>query len=399
MIMCYSVERMNHTGDGIVHFDNRVVFVKKAIAGDVVRLRDVKNFKNYATASISEIVRGSNKRVPVKCPYYDVCGGCQIMGLAYDEQLRYKKSVVVDIFKRYCDMEVQPNILASSQFGYRNKIVLHVLEGKIGFYCENSNELVEINECLIAKRGINDVLRLIQKEVDVRGCKKIMIRQAGEEKMVVFYGKINVLEVVEKLKDDVSSIYVFDKCVYGKECLRYSIGMFQFDVAPEAFYQVNDEGLIKVYDTICSYLGNRCGRVMDLYCGTGTIGIYCSSISDYVLGVEINKDAVSNAIRNKELNGVLAMDFRCGSVGQVIGDCEKYDVVIVDPPRGGLDKETIKNLLRILSDKIIYVSCNPITLARDVKQLSEKYDFVGLTLIDLFPNSYHVECCTLLRLK
>ena len=169
-------------------------------------------------------------------------------------------------------------------------------------------------------------------------------------------------------------------------------------VSPESFFQVNYDMTVKLYDKVSEYLSSS-GKVMDLYCGTGSIGIYIADKVKSIFGIEINKSAIRDANSNKELNDINNISFKCGDVENIINSRDFYDTIIVDPPRGGLSKKTKDILLNIGSKKIIYVSCNPMTLVRDINDLKVKYEFREITLFDLFPNTYHVESVTLLSLK
>lgn len=392
------IERLSDNGDGIGFIDGKVVFIPKTVPGDVILIKDIKDYKKYYRGSLDTIVGKSDIRCDIKCPYYDICGGCQIMGISYEKQLEYKKNKVVNIFKKYADIDINPFIFGSEQFKYRNKIILHVSDGKLGLVKYHSHGFVNIDRCLLVSDKINEVIKIINDKLDLVDVSKIMLREATNgDIMVKFYGDISCEQIVNSLDGIVKSIYVGDKLVFGDERIFSILNGFSFGISPESFFQVNYEGMIKIYDRVLEYI-NDGDRVLDLYCGSGSIGIYVSSKCSSVFGVEINESAIRDANLNKEINGLDNVNFRCGNVDSIIDGKYRCDTVIVDPPRGGLNKKTRDILLDVNSDKIIYVSCDAITLARDINYLKSKYYLEDITLIDMFPNTYHVESVACLKL-
>lgn len=392
------IERLSDNGDGIGFIDGKVVFVPKTVPGDVILIKDIKDYKKYYRGSLDTIVGKSDIRCDIECPYYDICGGCQIMGISYEKQLEYKKNKVVNIFKKYADIDINPFIFGNKQFKYRNKIILHVSDGKLGLVKYHSHGFVNIDRCLLVSDKINEVIKIINDKLDLVDVSKIMLREATNgDIMVKFYGDISFKQVIGSLDGIVKSIYVDDKLVFGDERIFSILNGFSFGISPESFFQVNYEGMIKIYDIILKYI-NDGDRILDLYCGSGSIGIYVSSKCSSIFGVEINESAVRDANLNKEINGLDNVNFRCGNVDSIIDGKYRCDTVIVDPPRGGLNKKTRDILLDVNSDKIIYVSCDAITLARDINYLKSKYYLEDITLIDMFPNTYHVESVACLKL-
>ncbi len=392
------IERLSDNGDGIGFIDGKVVFVPKTVPGDVILIKDIKDYKKYYRGSLDTIVGKSDIRCDIECPYYDICGGCQIMGISYEKQLEYKKNKVVNIFKKYADIDINPFIFGNKQFKYRNKIILHVSDGKLGLVKYHSHGFVNIDRCLLVSDKINEVIKIINDKLDLVDVSKIMLREAiNGDIMVKFYGDISCEQIVNSLDGIVKSIYVGDKLVFGDERIFSILNGFSFGISPESFFQVNYEGMIKIYDRVLGYI-NDGDRILDLYCGSGSIGIYVSSKCSSVFGVEINESAIRDANLNKEINGLDNVNFRCGNVDSIIDGKYRCDTVIVDPPRGGLNKKTRDILLDVNSDKIIYVSCDAITLARDINYLKSKYYLEDITLIDMFPNTYHVESVACLKL-
>ena len=393
------IKRLNDTGDGIGFIDGKVVFVPKTVVGDIVLIKDIQDYKKFFRASVEKKVKCGKDRIKEKCSYFDDCGGCQIMNISYDRQLQYKKDKVVNIFKKYGDIGINPEIVFDKQYGYRNKIVLEVDKGKIGFYKYHTHDLLEINKCLLVSDNINRIISLIDKKLDLTGVNRIMVREStNNDIMIVFYGSIDINKVKEILNGKVESCYVNDKLIMGNKYITIKLENKAYTLSPQSFFQVNYDMTVKLYNRVLDYLDGD-DKVMDLYCGVGSIGIFVSDKIKSILGVEIVKDAIINANNNKKINNIDNITFKCGDVEEVINSSDYYDTIIVDPPRAGLSKKTRDILLKIGAKKIIYVSCNPMTLVRDIKYMDSKYKFKEITLFDLFPNTYHVESVSLLSLK
>ena len=320
--------------------------------------------------------------------------------MTYEEQLKYKETKVKNIISRYTNIDTDiKNIVASpDQYFYRNKVNFKVKEN-IGFYKKKSYEIINIDKCFIADERINEILELIKKNMDLDGINEITIRTSKDNIMVIFNSNRSI--DVEGIKDKVNSIYVNDEKVYGSDYIKEKIGDYEFVISPDSFFQVNTKQTKNLYEKVLEYANlNGDEVVLDLYSGTGTIGIYLSSLVKKVMSIEINKSAVKDAKKNKEINEVNNIEFLCGDASKLIENIkEKIDVVVVDPPRAGLNDEGIKNIKKISSNKLVYVSCDPVALARDLDRLSDMYDVLEITPFDMFPNTYHVENVCLLKLK
>ena len=388
---------MNHNGDGIGKINGKVIFVPRAVVGDIVRLKDIIEYKNYSTGVVDYFIQYSDERVVSSCCYYDKCGGCQIMSLSYDKQLEYKRDKVINIFKRYCDMDIRPEIVGGNNFGYRNKVVFQVKDGKFGYFEESSNSVVELEKCFLISGKMNEILSIIKNEICLDGIDKIMMRDSLDGVMVVFYGDARDIDI-GVLNEKVCSIYVNDKKIYGKDMIKMKLGEYHFVISPNSFFQVNLEQTVRMYGYVKECIVGR-PKLLDLYCGVGSIGIFCADKCKEVIGIEINKDAIDNANINKKLNHIDNIRFMCLNANKINYGEGEFDVVIVDPPRGGLDSKTIQTIKNICGKMVIYVSCNPVTLARDFNHLRDEYKLVDMRLFDMFPNSYHVESVVLLQKK
>lgn len=398
------IEKMNHQAMGIAKINGKVVFVPKVIIGDIVDIDIVKERKKYSIGRVNKIIKKSAKRVDVLCPYYDICGGCSISAYTYQDELEYKVNNVIDIFKRN-EIDIKPNIIKSdNRYGYRNKITLQVSNGIIGLYEEDSNKIVDIDKCLLVSDKLNEIIDIIKKNINVNKCSKIVIRDTYYGIMIIFYGSVNNEEVIKYLDNRVVCIYTYDnkyKCIYGEKYLYEMIGEYKYRISPDSFFQVNSGTVNRLYNKVVEYAieDEKKDNLVDLYCGTGTIGIYLSKYFNSIIGIELNKQAVEDAKENAKINDVNNIEFYAGDVGKIINDQIKADVIVVDPPRSGLDKRTKDILLKIKANKIVYVSCNPLTLARDIKELESGYDLGDITLVDMFPNTHHVESVILLQRK
>lgn len=398
------IEKMNHQAMGIAKINGKVVFIPKVIVGDIVDIDIIKEYNNYSIGRVNKIIKNGSKRVDVLCPYYDICGGCSISAYTYQDELEYKVNNVIDIFKRN-EIDIKPNIIKSdNRYGYRNKITLQVSNGIIGLYEEDSNKIVDMDKCLLVSDKLNEIIDIIKKNINVNKCNKIVIRDTYYGIMIIFYGSVNNEEVIKYLGKKVVSIYTYDnkyKCIYGEKYLYEMIGEYKYRISPDSFFQVNSRTVNKLYNKVVEYAikNEKKDNLVDLYCGTGTIGIYLSKYFNNIIGIELNKQAVEDAKENAKINSVNNIEFYAGDVGKIINDQIKADVIVVDPPRSGLDKRTKDILLKIKANKIVYVSCNPLTLARDIKELDNGYELGDITLVDMFPNTHHVESVCVLNTR
>ena len=385
--------RYDHQGKAIGLLNNKIIFIKGAIPGEIVDCIVTKDKKNYQEGKIVKIIKQSSNRIEPICPYFNMCGGCQLMHISYLEQLKFKQEKVENIIHKYTDNSLKINkiIKCDNIYNYRNKATIHV-NNKIGFYKENTNEIIDINYCYLLDNKINDILKKIKKNKLEKD--EIVIRSNGINTIIL--NKNNNLSNINS-----KNIILKDKIIKGNGYIIENLNDLKFIISPQSFFQVNTKQTIKLYDKIKKLANlNKNDNVLDLYCGTGSIGIYLSKDCNKVLGVEINKQAINDANKNKKLNKLTNIEFIVGDAKDVIKKTKfKPSVIIVDPPRSGLFKGMTKDLLKFNANKIIYVSCEPLTLARDLKELMNYYKIKEIQPIDMFPNTYHVECVTLLSLK
>lgn len=390
MCMIVKIDKLSHDLRGITKIDNKITFIPKTLPEEVVNIRITKQKKKFNEGCLTTIIEESKDRVKYICPYYDICGGCDTGHILYSKSIMYKKDMVVDIFKRYCDMDVDMDIVYDDDniYNYRNKITLRVNDGKLALVGES---LVNIDYCYLVNDNINKVIGILNG-ICLDGIDEVIIR-GTDEIMVIIKGNIDNDKLIQILKDNVSSIFINGVKVFGNDYVMINVGNYRYAVYPDSFFQVNTKMISRLYDKVLEFAG-RGDKLLDLYCGAGTIGIYLANNFNSVRGIEQNESAIKGANLNKGINDIKNISFVCEKASDINEIVE--DVVVVDPPRSGLDSTTIKRILDSRIERLIYVSCNPITLARDINILKDKYNLVGMSLFDMFPNTSHAECVCLL---
>ena len=406
--MSYKIERLDHQGRGITYINGKIAFVKDTLPGEEIELKIIKENSKLIEAEPTSFLKESQLRVKELCPYYKECGGCNLLHMSYEEQIKYKQSKIVDVMKKYADINsevIKQIVPCDRQFHYRNKVTLKVKE-KLGYFKEKTYELISIKKCLLVNDKINEIIKILNGYTDLSNIKEVVIKSfTDKETMLIIY--LQEDEINENLLDylsrHVDNIIVYDnnkKMIkrIGKGNIIAKLKEKQFKIGANSFFQVNMDQTLKIYDKIADYLSKiEDSTVLDLYCGVGSIGLY--SVSNYakLIGVEIVPEAIENAKTNAELNSMGNTKFLVGDTKTILMHSNyKADTIIVDPPRAGLDKSVIEDIKKINPNMLIYLSCDPITLARDLKLLSDLYDVEELIPYDMFPNTHHVE--TLVKL-
>lgn len=431
---------MTHDGAGVAKIDGFAVFIDGAITGEIVKVKIVKVTKNFAYGKLMEIVEASASRKPVTCENFKKCGGCNLLHMSYQATLDFKRKVVKDCFKRigHREVEVLPTIGMEEPYFYRNKVQFPVgeINGKIttGFYSERSHNIVPITDCSIqskiANKLVNNVREFFRdnnisaydeksgngflRHVVIRSSEKtgevmLILVTNGEEfnKKTEFVDFIikkcsRVKSIVQNINTKNTNVILGEKNIrlYGKDTIKDYIGEFSFNISPNSFFQVNSVQTKVLYDKALEF-ANLSGNetVFDLYCGIGSISLFLAKNAKRVYGVEVVAPAVQNAKDNAKENGITNALFYCGkaevAVPKLYDDGIRADVVVVDPPRSGCDKVLVDTMLKMKPERIVYVSCNPGTLARDVERL-EGYEVKMVQPVDMFPWTYHVETVALL---
>ena len=388
------IEKLDYYGRGISRSSGKVYFIENALKDEDVSITLLKEKKKYCEAKLKEISNISKDRTEAKCKYYNVCGGCQIMHI--------KKEKVEEILKKFLKYNKDVNdIVFSKNFNYRNKVVLHIKDNKLGFYKNKTNELIEIDKCLLLNPVINDLISYLKNYIELKDIEKITIKVGNKtnEVMLIIDGSI---AYYKKLLEIVDVLIINEKVMTTKDYITSYIGNKKYIIKKNSFFQVNYDISTRMYNKVKDVIvKEKSKNVLDLYCGTGTIGIYISDVVSKITGIEVVSDAIEAANTNKKINNVENIEFILGKVEDKLDfiSNNNIDTVIVDPPRSGLHKKVIPILEKISPKTIIYVSCDPITMARDIKLLSNNYELVEVTPYDMFPNTYHVECVCVLKLK
>ena len=366
--MIIKVESLDHNGRGIARINNKVTFINNALPNELIDIIITEEKKKYSIASIKKIIEKSENRIEPQCPYYNECGGCNIMHMNYESQINFKKEKVEDILKKYAKIDIDLKVNKSNKpFNYRNKITLHKEKQKLGYMKRMSNDIINIDNCPLAMETINEYITSINNN----NIEKEIIIRTNEKG-----------EIISTLKD---------------ETIIMEINELKFQIDINSFFQVNNYICAQLFNYVEENLENN-NTCLDLYSGVGTLSIIASKKAKKVYAIEINENAHKNSLVNLKLNNITNVEFILGNVNKKIKQIkEKIDVIITDPPRSGMDKITIETILKYKPKKIIYISCNPITLARDLNTLTESYYIEKCAIFDMFPNTYHVECVCVLN--
>ena len=394
------IEKMDHFGRGIGYIDNKITFIEDALPGEVVLTSIIKSKKNYNIAKAVEYKNISKKRRKPFCSYYSVCGGCHLEHLSYEDTLKFKKEKINNILEKekitVSNIQVIEN---ESSKNYRNKLSLKIVNGEFGFFEEKSHTLISIDACPLAKSSINQCLKHIKKLNIQNG--HITIRANYNDEILL------IIKTEDKIDFDINlfkkvklvGVILNNQTIYGDSYFYERMYGFLFKVSFDAFFQVNPFITRKLFQIIDEFI-KKGSIVLDLYSGVGTLGLVASKNAKKVYSVEIIKNAVLDNIQNKKLNKRENVYHMFGDAVKIIPKIEDtFDTVIIDPPRKGLDKETCEFLLNSEVKQILYISCDPMTLVRDLKEITKKYEIQNFYILDMFSYTYHVESVCVLKLR
>ncbi|GIV42653.1 MAG: 23S rRNA (uracil-5-)-methyltransferase RumA [Vicingaceae bacterium] len=454
-----TIEKWASEGKAMTRIDGKVYFIPYVIPGETVKAKTVKNKNSYAEALPLEIISPHPKRLSPDCQYFGLCGGCKWQHIPYEMQLEVKHQQVKEQFTQighFAFPEILPPMKSPEIWHYRNKMdfsfsnmrwMTHdeIISGKpidhsfaLGFHLPgNFKKVIDIDQCLLCPDGMNEIKNYVRSQ-----CKKynipaynllthqgvlrsLIIRSnsLGEMMVILSATEINqplsvILNSLPKVFPFVQSVYFVQnnkkndaihdlepKLIYGRPYLTEQLNHLKFRIHPLSFFQTNTKQTIQLYDLI-EKLSDLKGHeiVYDLYSGVGTIGLYLARRCKKIIGVEYVEKAVVDAEYNASVNHIHNAEFFAGDMAKILSsqfvDANGMpDVVITDPPRNGMDRHVCEKLLEICPEKIVYVSCNPATQARDLNWLTEKYEIVLVQPVDMFPHTYHVENVVLLKLK
>ena len=439
------VDSLAYGGNGVTRHDGFVVFVRGGVPGDAVRARVTKVKRGFAEGVVTDVVRPSSSRVEAPCPHFGVCGGCRFQDLAYDVQVAEKERQVRDALiriGRFAEPPLEPIVPAASQYGYRNKLEYSFTSTSdavnLGFHRAGRwDEVIGIDVCLLTTdvgnairvavrdwareehlepydqaTGTGYLRHLVVREGRNTGQVLVVLVTAPGERFETGY----LVDVLRRFPEVRSIHWAINdtpaeqtnlptKLLWGDDAIEEEILGLRFRVRPSAFLQTNTEMAERLYALAREYAAlTGAENVYDLYCGTGTIGLALADRAASVWGLEISEEAIACAIENAELNGIENARFFAGNVGQTIEELREEagdpDVVVVDPPRAGLAGKALRRTGALGARRIVYVSCNPTTLASDLQVLRDEYGYVldRCRPVDMFPHTPHVESVSALSL-
>lgn len=395
----YKITSLNNQGLGICYVNNKITFVYNTLIGDVVDIEIIKTTSKYNIAKVKNYLKRSDSYKASFCKYSSTCGGCNFLNMSYEDTLVYKREKVEHVLKKFANIDEYVAIVSSdNRYNYRNKITLQVQNKEIGYYTYNTNEIVAIDNCLIAKESINKIIPIL-KEFNVNNG-KIIVRCNYIDELLIHIITDDRVKIPTNLPSNIKGIIVNSKTLYGDNFLIDKIGDKYFKLSYDSFFQVNNYVSSIIFDLIDKHI-LKDENILDLYCGVGTLGLSTYIKDKKLYGIEIVENAINNAIYNAKHNSVVNYEYKCGKVEDQINRYinENIGVVIVDPPRKGLDKKALNSILAINPKQVIYVSCDPITLARDLNTLKDRYKIEYICALDMFPNTYHVETFVVLERK
>ncbi len=434
-----TIKRMGINGEGIAYYKKKAVFIPNALTGEIIDTKITKVLPTYAYGEIIAIKKKSEDRIEPKCPYYGRCGGCQLQHASYDFQLDFKKEIVMETMERFYEgklenVEIRNTIGMDNPWYYRNKTQLPTRhDGEkvvVGMYEHDSNRLVYIDKCLIEEEEIHDIMDcvlsyLTKANIDVynprfkqgnlryivlRGFKEVgsyqitFVLMKYEERLIKILKNVITLDgriksVNYSVNNDPKNVEILGKevvLINGEEKIKGMLGDLEFSISPSAFFQLNTKQTKVIYDEVLKAIeptGNE--RVLDLYCGIGSIGLYLARKVGEVRGIDINKEGIEDAKNFAEVNSINNAKFYSGNILKLLDKFKEEgfnpDVVVVDPPRKGMELQLINYLQKSKIKKIVYVSCNPATLVKNINHLQKNYIIKYIQPIDVFSQTSNIE--------
>lgn len=444
-VVTLRIEDYSTEGQGIGKADGYAVFVKDTVIGDLAEVRIVKAKKSYAYGRLEKLLAPSALRQEPVCPAARRCGGCQLQAMRYEEQLRFKEKKVRDHLERiggFSNIPMEPVIGMEDPYHYRNKAQFPVgrnREGKLvaGFYAGRTHTIIEVDDCALGVSDNRAILTRILAHMEAYSIdpydettgqglvRHVLIRKGfstgellvclvvngkklpGEKELTASLCEVpGMTSISLNVNTRNTNVILGDelRILWGNDHIVDRIGDIQYEISPLSFFQVNPVQTVRLYQKALSYAGLAGGEtVWDLYCGAGTISLFMAQKARKVFGVEIIAAAVRNARSNAALNGFTNTEFFVGKAEEVLPEQYKKtgeyaDVIVVDPPRKGCDETLLSTIIRMQPERVVYVSCDSATLARDLKFLCERgYGLSRVCPVDMFPQTVHCEAAALLE--
>lgn len=422
----------SYQGLGVVKINNFTIFVPFVKSGEIIDLEITDLKKNYGFGTALNY-----QPAKVPCPYYYQCGSCNLMHMPYGEQIGLKQKTLLNLMhKNMIYSKLEYFCSTDKRTNYRNKIALptHTIDGviRLGYYKRNSHGLIPINQCLLANETLNSLITPIETCLNTSGestynyklgrgnLRHVILR--GDEQNVM----VTIVTTSGKLKNEpmliaelskyqsVKSIVINtqsaksrvvmgqrNRVIYGTDTLDMKLNNLQFKVKPNAFFQINQEMTTNIFEHINQIVDFKQKNVLDAFCGTGTIGMALGHNAQSIIGIEIDQEAVQSANVNKQLLGIENATYICDDIEHAINQIEiqNIDIALVDPPRSGLATNMKKALLNIKVEELVYISCDPSTLMRDIGELAIYYEVDSIKGFDMFPNTNHIETVAHLRIR
>jgi 23S rRNA (uracil1939-C5)-methyltransferase len=454
-IIPVTIDKLAYGGQGIGRIENQVIFVEGALPGDRVEVRIQKKKKSYLQAKVLKFLEKSTLRQPASCTHFGDCGGCKWQNLIYKEQLRIKREQIIESLKHLSDIHpecIHSTLPSPLLYDYRNKMEfsftdkrwlipeelanLNIKKGfALGLHVPGAfDRVMHIDRCWLQDEIMNDILKFSQEYF--KNCKlpvfnlkthlgllrflvirksfhhkeymlNIVTFKAAAEELNDYPVQINrafpqIVSIINTVNPRFAQIAFGEEehLLFGQPVITEKIADFEFAISANSFFQTNPLQAENLYGIVVSQAGEGNRLIWDFYAGTGTIALFLSKQNKKIIGFELIESAVKDAIRNSHRNGVNNCEFIAGDVRAKAGQFhDKPDVIVCDPPRSGMHKDIVQTIVDVRPKKIIYVSCNPTTMARDIKPLTEYYRVIEIQPVDMFPHTYHIESVVKLELR
>ncbi len=441
-----SVEDIASSGDGISHYKGYTLFIPQAVKRDRVFVEVIKTTPRFGVTRLIKLITHSTDRTIPECPIYFECGGCQLQHIKYDEQMEFKKKVVKDSFERIGKIKLpfEPETIPARQpFFYRNKGIFSLKRTrkglKVGFFAKGTHTVVDIKDCPVLLEPINKIKEAIRRSIENKNVsvynelyhkgflRSLIIRQSAKTKEILIglvttegnfdgsfiqdiaeinntlkgnYKIVGIVQNINSLKTNII-LGTENRLLWGRDYLNESLGGINYQLSLISFFQINPYQTEILLKTVEEMLAGVKGTILDTYSGIGSIALYLAKNSaSSIIGIEENEVAVEDANKSMERNGIKNCSFLTGTTESHLKNFEGLSdtkAIILDPPRKGCSEEVLNSILKIKPEKIVYVSCNPSTLSRDLNKLSQIYEIKKVKVIDMFPQTVHMETVVLLE--